>query len=107
MAHGRDHSLIQQRRDLRAGPGASNSALPYRIWAELARPTTAGYVSGGTRNLEWVGSTHRFRITPRGRTATARRCADVGRAAGRGEVPECPIVGELVERTEYDVIDRG
>ncbi|MEV0802906.1 selenide, water dikinase SelD [Kribbella sp. NPDC050281] len=81
-------------------------AVPY---LDGARESAAsGYVSGGTRrNLAWVEPHTDF-----GSLAEIERLllADAQTSGGllvAGEVPGSPIIGRLVERTEYDVIVRG
>ena len=82
------------------------SAVPY---LDAARESAAaGYVSGGTRrNLAWVAPHVDFGSL---REVERLLLADAQTSGGllvAGELPGCPVIGELVERTVYDVIVRG
>jgi selenide,water dikinase len=82
------------------------AAVPYLDGARAS--ATAGYVSGGTRrNLEWVGPHTDFGSLPEVEQLLLADAQTSGGLLVAGELPGCPIIGELVERTEYDVIVRG
>jgi selenide,water dikinase len=82
------------------------TAVPYLDGARAS--ATAGYVSGGTRrNLEWVGPDTDFGSLLEVEQLLLADAQTSGGLLVAGELPGCPIVGELIERTEYDVIVRG
>ena len=82
------------------------AAVPYLDGARHS--AAAGYISGGTRrNLAWVGP-----VTDFGSLSEVDQLllADAQTSGGllvTAELPGCPIIGELVERTAYDVVVRG
>lgn len=82
------------------------TAVPYLDGARAS--ATAGYVSGGTRrNLAWVAPTTDFGSLPEVEQLLLADAQTSGGLLVAGEVPGSPIIGELVERTAYDVIVRG
>lgn len=82
------------------------SAVPYLDGARES--ATAGYVSGGTRrNLAWVGPCTDFGSLPEVERLLLADAQTSGGLLVAGELPGCPIIGELVDRTEYDVVVLG
>ena len=74
--------------------------MPWR--AALA----AGYVSGGTRrNLEWVLPHIELGVDE----DEALLLADAQTSGGlliAGEIPEAPVIGELIPRSEHTILVR-
>ena len=82
------------------------AAVPYLDGAR--KSAAAGYISGGTRrNLAWVGPGTDFGSLPEVEQLLLADAQTSGGLLVAAELPGCPIVGELVKRTAYDVVVRG
>jgi selenide,water dikinase len=82
------------------------AAVPYLDGAR--KSAAAGYISGGTRrNLAWVGPGTDFGSLPEVEQLLLADAQTSGGLLVAAELPGCPIIGELVERTAYDVVVRG
>jgi selenide, water dikinase len=81
------------------------AAVPY---LDGARDTVAaGYVSGGTRrNLDWVLPHTAFGSTPEADRLLLADAQTSGGLLVAGELPNAPIIGELVERGEHILLIR-
>ena len=82
------------------------AAVPY---LDAARESAAaGYVSGGTRrNLAWVRPRTDFGPLPEVERLLLADAQTSGGLLVAAELPGCPVIGELVVRTAYDVVVRG
>ena len=82
------------------------AAVPYLDGAR--KSAAAGYISGGTRrNLAWAGPGTNFGSLPEVEQLLLADAQTSGGLLAAAELPGCPIIGELVERTAYDVVVRG
>ncbi|MEU4295424.1 selenide, water dikinase SelD [Kribbella sp. NPDC026596] len=82
------------------------AAVPYLDGTR--KSAAAGYISGGTRrNLAWAGPGTNFGSLPEVEQLLLADAQTSGGLLAAAELPGCPIIGELVERTAYDVVVRG
>ena len=82
------------------------AAVPYLDGAR--KSAAAGCISGGTRrNLAWVEPGTDFGSLPEVEQLLLADAQTSGGLLVAAELPGCPIIGELVERTAYDVVVRG
>ncbi len=82
-----------------------SAAVPYLEGARQA--LAAGYVSGGTRrNLDWVAPHADLAAVSEDEALLLADAQTSGGLLVAGEIPDAPIIGELVARDEHTIVVR-
>ena len=82
-----------------------SAAVPYLDGARQA--VRDGYVSGGTRrNLDWVRPHAELSAIPESEALLLADAQTSGGLLVAGEIPDAPVIGELVPQSEHTIIVR-